>query len=127
MAVEWFKMMKEKILDKKFIPLIQVKELLKERSKEGELTYEQSLTLKYADRFSKLPRVKSQKLLAELKGIEGVDEKLAIKLVDILPMEKEILDLLISKELKISDDDKKKILSVISSAFAEKKAKSKKK
>ena len=113
--------MQEKILSKKFIPLIEVKELLKERSKEGELTYEQGLTLKYADKFAKLPKVKTEKLLGELKKIDGVNDALAIKLVDILPMEKEVLDLMIARELKISEENRLKILDLIKKSFSEKK------
>ncbi len=110
-------MMNEKVLSVNQIPLVKVKELLKELAKEGELTYEQSLTLKYADKFSKLPRTKTEKLMEELKKIEGMTNEVAIKIVDLLPQNEEILSLVIGKNIKISDEDIAKILKSIKSYY----------
>ncbi|MFH1694980.1 MAG: RNA polymerase Rpb4 family protein [Candidatus Micrarchaeota archaeon] len=106
-------MMDEKVLSVSPIPLVKVKEMLKEIAKEGELTYEQTLTLKYADKFSKITRAKAEKLIEELMKTEGMTEEIAIKITDLLPQNEEILLLIISKKVKISDEDMKKIIKTV--------------
>ena len=120
-------MMDEKVLSSKPIPLIKVKEMLKELAKEGELTYEQTLTLKYADKFAKLPRTKVEKLIEELKKTDGMTEDLAIKTVDLLPQTEEVLALIIGKNAKISDEDMKKIVNLVKSYYTAKDVKASKK
>jgi len=120
-------MMDEKVLSSKPIPLVKVKEMLKELSKEGELTYEQSLTLKYADKFSKLSISKTEKLIEELKKTDGLTEELAIKIVDLLPQNEEVLGLIIGKNTKISDEDLQKIIKLVTSYYTKKDEKSSKK
>lgn len=106
-------MMDEKVLSVNPVPLVKVKEMLKEIAKEGELTYEQTLTLKYADKFSKITRAKAEKLIEDLMKIEGMTEEIAIKITDLLPQNEEILSLIISKKVKISDEDMKKIIKTV--------------
>ncbi|MFH1545058.1 MAG: RNA polymerase Rpb4 family protein [archaeon] len=106
-------MMEEKVLDKKIIPLVEVKELLRERAKEGELSYEQGLTLKHAEKFSHLTKAKAEKLLQELKKIEGVNDEIAIKLVDILPDTKELLLLMLPKGSKLPVEKHDEIIKLI--------------
>lgn len=106
-------MMEEKLLDKKIIPLAEVKELLRERAKEGELTYEQGLTLKYAEKFSHLTKAKAEKLLEELRKIDGMNEETAIRLVDILPDSKELLLLALPKGSKIHVEKHDEIIKLI--------------
>jgi DNA-directed RNA polymerase subunit F len=106
-------MLEEKLIEKKPIVLAEVKELLRERAKEGELSYEQQVTLKYADKFAKLSKTKTLKLLEELKKIEGMSEELAVKLTDLMPESLEVLSLVIPKNLEFSEEKKKEILKVI--------------
>ncbi len=120
-------MMEEKVLSSKPIPLIKVKEMLKELSKEGELTYEQSLTLKYADKFSKIPRTKTEKLIEELMKFDEMTEELAIKTADILPQNEEVVSLIIAKKAKISDEDTKNIVKLVKKYYTKDEKSSKKK
>lgn len=95
------------------VPLFEVREMLKTRSTEGELSYEQSQTLEYAKKFAKTHGQKAEKLLEELKAVEGVDEKLAIKITDILPKDLEQLKLIVPKGSKISDAAFEEILKAV--------------
>ncbi len=110
-------MMDEKVLSSKPVPLVKVKEMLKELSNEGELSYEQSLTLKYADKFSKITRAKAEKLIKELMEMDEMTEELAIKITDLLPQNEEIISLLIGKQTKISEEEMKKILKLVKSYY----------
>jgi len=112
--------MDEKVLSSKPVSLVKVKEMLKELSKEGELTYEQSLTLKYADKFSKISRTKIEKLIEELMKTDEMTEGLAIKIADLLPQNEEILSLIIGKNIKISDEDLQKMVNLVKSYYTKK-------
>ncbi len=115
-------MLNEKVLSSKPIALAKVKEILKDLSKEGELTYEQSLTLKYVDKFSKITRAKAEKLIEDLMKFDGMTEEFAIKIADVLPQNEEVLFLITGKNPKISEEENKKMLELIKSVYtAEKK------
>ncbi len=106
-------MIGEKTLEEKPITMQEVKELLKERKKEKDLTYEQDLTLKYASTFTKLPKAKTQKLLEELKKLETLPEELAIKLVDLMPTKEEVIKIIPGKKDEVSEEDLKAALELI--------------
>lgn len=107
-------MIAEKILDKKPLPLAKVKELVKERVKDAEApTYEQDMTLKYAGKFSKLSRAKAEKLVEELQKIDGMDEWIAVKIADVAPQEKTVLELVLAKKYNFSEENIQNILDLI--------------
>lgn len=90
------------------------KELVKERLKDGSSpTYEQDMTLQYVEKFVKLTRAKTEKMVDELKEVEGVDDWLANKIADVLPVEKPVLELLLVKKYKLSDEAMNKILEIV--------------
>ncbi|MFH1239719.1 MAG: hypothetical protein V1672_00715 [Candidatus Diapherotrites archaeon] len=106
-------MIGEKILEQRPASLKEVDDLLVERKKEKELTYEQDLTLKYAKKFSKLTDAKYKKIVKDLSSVEGLTDDLIVKIIDIVPADKNILDLLLEKHT-ISDEAKKQILEITS-------------
>ena len=103
-------MIGEKLLGQKAVSLSDVKELLGERKKEKDLTYEQDLTQKYAKRFCKLSPAEAEKLQKELAKFPELDDVLVAKILDLLPDKIETLQLLIPKEAKVSDEAAQKIL-----------------
>ncbi len=105
-------MREEKIMEKKFVPVFKVRKILKERGKEAELGYEQELTLKYADKFSKLTPAKYEKLFEELQKLDGVTEEIAVKMVDLLPRRREIIQLALPKGSSLSEETMEKILKL---------------
>ncbi len=111
-------MLGEKIVEEKPITLVEVRELLSERKKEKELTYEQDLTLKYAKRFGKLTIKQLEKLREELSKMEKLDEIAIVKIIDILPKTKEILDIILPKNMQLDNETTEKILNV-TKKFAE--------
>ena len=103
-------MIGEKLIEQKPVTLAEVKQLLSERKKEKELSYEQDLTLKYAKKFSKVSTAQAEKLAEALKEVEALDPATVIKIVDILPVKKEKLQLIIPKEVVLNEVDLQKIL-----------------
>jgi len=102
----------KKVLSSKPVSLAEVKEMLKERSEKGELTYEQNLTSEYVKKFSKLSKSRVDKALAEFMAVEGVTDELATKLADILPQSMERLKLIVPKNAKFSEEQLGQLLSI---------------
>jgi DNA-directed RNA polymerase subunit F len=105
-------MIGEKVLEQKPITLAEVKQLLSERKKDKDLSYEQDITLKYAKKFSKLSQAQAEKLVSELKGIGNLDDETVVKIADFLPVKKEILQLLIPKEVVLDEASMQKIIDL---------------
>ncbi len=105
-------MIGEKVLDQKPIALAEVKQLLSERKKDKDLSYEQDITLKYAKKFSKLSLTQAKKLVSELKGMGNLDDETIVKIVDFLPVKKEILQLLLPKEVVLDEASMQKIIEL---------------
>lgn len=116
-------MIGNKVIESKPISLVEVHEMLKARKKEKELTYEQDRTLKCAKVFTKLNAEKSGKLLKELKKIEGMDAALAVKIVDVLPTEKEVMGLLVSKDAKVDEGVLTQALELVGKYYKKKEKK----
>jgi len=105
-------MIGEKLISQKPVSLAEVKQLLADRKKDKDLSYEQDITLKYAKRFGKNSLANAEKLEAELQGIEGLNPETITKVVDILPDKKEKLQLLIPKEVVLNEAAMQKILDL---------------
>lgn len=107
-------MIGKKILSQKPVPLAEVKTLMDAKKKEGELSYEQNLTLEYCKKFTKLNKKDTAAAMKELVEIEKVTDKHAVILTDIMPKNKDEVRLIFAKEHFImGEDDISKILEVL--------------
>ena len=107
-------MIGKELIEKKPITLREVRDLLKEvKSKNAELSYEQTTTLEYATKFAKLTKAKEEKLIKELKEIPEIEEEFIIKVVDIMPDEFEILKAIAYKNSKLKEDQLKKVFEIV--------------
>jgi DNA-directed RNA polymerase subunit F len=73
--------MPREIIKEEEVPLPQVKKLLEQRQKDGELSYLQRLTYDYTVKFSKLSPDKAEVLLKRLKE-EGISPTAACQIED---------------------------------------------
>jgi DNA-directed RNA polymerase subunit F len=105
-------MIGEKLISQKPVSLADVKQLLADRKKDKDLSYEQDITLKYAKRFGKISLANAEKLEGELKGIEGLNPETITKVIDILPDKKEKLQLLIPKDVVLNEEAMQKMLDL---------------
>jgi len=104
----------EKILDEKIIPNAQAKEILKARSKETDLGYEQKNTLTYLKKYDKLTEKKAQELKENLSQIKKLRDAEIIRIINILPEDKDDLRIVLEKEYNnLTEDEKKLILDNI--------------
>ncbi|EHP84060.1 RNA polymerase Rpb4 family protein [Methanotorris formicicus] len=76
-------MIGKEILSQKYITVSEAKAIMTNMAGE-ELSYEHGCALDYLQKFAKLSPEDAKKLVEELMEI-GVDEKHAVKIVDILP------------------------------------------
>ena len=108
-------MIGKEVIGEKLVPITDVKKILEKRKKDGELTYEQKVSLEYAQEFGKTTHAKVQKALEKLTS-QGIDEKTATKIIDVRPKTKAEIKLLFEKvRSRISEDQVKKILGVVAS------------
>ena len=105
-------MIGKKINSVKQVPIYEVREVLKERSADSDLNYEQNLAYEYSKKYSKLAPAKGEKMLEELKEIEGMTDSFAISVMDIMPADLDIAKLLLPKGSAFTEDQLKKIISM---------------
>jgi len=108
-------MIGKKVVSEENIPLFRLKQVLAERNKEGELNYEQQAAYDYSKKFAKISPVKGEKLLKGLKAIDGLDDEVIIKAIDILPSDLEAAKLIAYKTSPNIDEEKlKKVVELTS-------------
>jgi DNA-directed RNA polymerase subunit F len=77
--------MPREIIKEEEVTLPQVKKILTKRSKEGELSFQQSITLEHASTFSKMAPAVSRKLVERLIKKYNISRAQAVQIVNIAP------------------------------------------
>ena len=97
----------DKVVEMEPVTLYKVKEILKARKDEKELTYEQDLTMKYVEKFAKLTEKQTDDLVKALGEIESLKEQQEIifEIVTVLPTRLEQLQLIIPKSITPTDEE----------------------
>ncbi len=103
-----------KIIKTKPISLVDVKEIIEARKGEKELSYEQEITMKYVEKFSKLTKKQSDDLVKSLKEIEFLKDKevLVYQLVNALPTKLEQVQLFLTKDVSATEEELKKVVDL---------------
>ena len=99
----------------KYVPLAEVKNILKKISKERkELTYEQRIALEHAEAFSKISVKATQDLIKELKTLDRLEEFHVYKIADILPTTADDVKAIFAKErFTPTESEIKKIIELV--------------
>ncbi|HLC46021.1 MAG TPA: RNA polymerase Rpb4 family protein [archaeon] len=109
-------MIGKKLLGTRPVSVPEVNALLEEKLKGVEKpNFEQEATLKYVGKFSKTDAKKANKLKEALMEIEGVDETLACKFVDLMPEGVEDVRAVYAKGKAPADDVLAKIFEKVNS------------
>ncbi len=102
------------IVEERFVSWSDAKKILEKKAKEKELGYEQKNALEHLRKFSKLTQKAVADMGAELDKIERLKEKHKAAIIDMLPQDDDELKMLFANEIvTVSDDDKKKIISIV--------------
>ena len=83
--------MPREIIKEEEVTLPQVKKILTKRAKEGELSFQQSITLEHASTFSKMAPAVSAKLVERLIKKYELSRSQAVQVVNIAPTSPEEL------------------------------------
>lgn len=107
----------KKRYDSRLASIPEVLDILEDRKKDGELGYEQTLAYEYATKFSKLKATEAKKMRKELEEL-GVDERLALKFIEIMPDDASLARLILAMDKSrqpAEDETVSKILAVVKS------------
>jgi DNA-directed RNA polymerase subunit F len=100
--------------------IAEVEALLQAQKDVRELSFEQQTTLDYAKKVAKTSSKAAQSLVKELLKLEKLTPEVACKLVDLLPLNKEQLTAVVSKErYTLSEKEIEQILALLTKASAE--------
>lgn len=101
------------VVSSKPVSVSFVKDELEERSKEGELGYEQAQALEHANKVCSIKQAKLSKLVDELKK-KKIPEESAVKIVDVMPTHISTLKaLLLREKVEMSDEDLEGIIKIL--------------
>jgi DNA-directed RNA polymerase subunit F len=111
--VEWKDMPKE-IISEEEVTLPQVKKLLAQRGKEGELSFQQSITLEHASAFSRMAPAVSLKVVEKLIKNYDLTRSQSVQIVNIAPTTiEELKSILSSRATSLSDEQLIEIVDLI--------------
>ncbi|MDO8339203.1 MAG: RNA polymerase Rpb4 family protein [Candidatus Burarchaeum sp.] len=100
--------------------IAEVEALLQAQKDGRELSFEQQTTLDYAKKVAKTSSKSAQSLVKELVKLEKLTPEVACKLVDLLPVNKEQLTAIVSKErYTLSEKEIEQVLSMLAKAASE--------
>jgi len=106
--------MPKEIISEEEITLPQVKKILTQRGKEGELSFQQSITLEHASAFSKMAPAASMKLVERLMKNYELSRAQAVQIVNIAPVNPEELKTILgSRTTDLTDEQLIEIVDII--------------
>ena len=113
--------MPKEIIGEEEISLPQVKKVLSKRAKEGELSFQQSITLEHANTFSKMPPAVATKVIEKLMKSYNITRSLAVQVVNIAPVTpEEMRTILDARSSSVTDEQIAEIVDMIEKSRAEK-------
>ncbi|NHJ12606.1 MAG: hypothetical protein EAX95_02975 [Candidatus Thorarchaeota archaeon] len=111
--------MPKEILSEEEIPIPRVKKLLSQRSKEGELSFQQTITLEHASAFSKVAPAVADKLTERLMKSYDISRALAVQVINIAPTTvEEMRTILDARSTDLTDEQIQEIVEIIEKAVA---------
>jgi len=106
--------MVKEILEVQPLTLAEVKKILTQRGKKGELSYIQRVTLEHATRFSYFNASEARSMVRKLMKKFGMEEEMAIQLVNIAPTTTEELETFLARgPHSYTQEELEKILEVL--------------
>lgn len=106
--------MPKEIISEEEVTLPQVKKLLAQRGKEGELSFQQSITLEHASAFSRMAPAVSIKVVDKLLKSYDLTRSQAVQIVNIAPTTvEELKSILSSRSTSLTDEQIIEIVDLI--------------
>ncbi len=106
--------MPKEIVSEEEVTLPKVKKLLSQRAKEGELSFQQNITLEHASGFSKMAPAVADKLLIRLIKGFSLTRAQAVQVVNIAPTTaEEMRTILDARSTDLTDEQIAEIVEVV--------------
>jgi len=106
--------MPKEIISEEEITVPQVKKILSQRTKEGELSFQQSITLEHATAFSKMAPAVSIKVVEKLISSYNISRPQAVQIVNIAPTTiEELKSVFDTKMTNLTDEKLLEIVDLI--------------
>ncbi len=106
--------MPKEIVKEEEVPLPVVKKVLAKRAKEGELTYQQNITLEYATSFSKMTPAAAVKVMEKLMKNYELTRAQAVQVINIAPTTVEELRIILdTRATSLTKEQINEILELI--------------
>lgn len=106
--------MPKEIISEEEVTLPRVKKLLAQRSKEGELSFQQSITLEHASAFSRMAPAVATKLVDRLLKGFIINRAQAVQIVNIAPTTvEELRSILDARTVNLTDEQMIEIVDLV--------------
>lgn len=106
--------MPKEIISEEEVTLPQVKKLLIQRGKEGELSFQQSITLEHASAFSRMAPAVSVKVVEKLLKSYDLTRTQAVQIVNIAPTTiEELKSILSSRSTNLTDEQLIEMVDIV--------------
>ncbi len=106
--------MPKEIISEEEVTLPQVKKILAQRGKEGELSFQQSITLEHAGSFSRMAPAVSVKVVDKILKSYDLNRSQAVQIVNIAPTTiEELKSILSSRSTSLTDEQLIEIVDLI--------------
>jgi DNA-directed RNA polymerase subunit F len=103
-----------KVIETKPVSMAESKDILSNREKKKELSYEQKLALEHLNKFTKLKPEEAKKLLEELSSVLRMSQETVVQILNFMPKNPDELRMIFSREkFSLKEDEIKKILEII--------------
>ena len=107
-------MIGKEVIKSEPIPSSEVKEILENFAEENELNYQQNVTLNHLARFKRYSAEDAEEIYQRLKDEFGLRERVAVHIVDMVPVDLADMRLIFAKEpSKTTKEDMEKILEML--------------
>lgn len=100
----------EEIIKERLLTNAEAKEILRGRSKEVELGYEQKNALDYLKKYDKLTKKRATKLAKDLEEVKKLRKRQIIAIVNLLPKDRDDLRVILGKDYNLLTDEEKKLI-----------------
>lgn len=112
--------MPKEIVSEEEITLPQVKKVLAKRAKEGELSFQQTITLEHASAFSKMAPAVAIKVVEKLMKTYNISRSLAVQVVNIAPTSpEEMRTILDARSTSLTPEQIAEIVDFVAKSRAE--------
>jgi len=111
--------MPKEIVKEEEVPIPRVKKLLSQRGKEGELSFQQTITLEHASAFSRMAPAQADKLVERLMKNFNLSRSQAVQVANIAPTTpEEMRSILDARSTDLTEEQIQELVEIVEKAVS---------